>query len=143
MDLHGLQGDSLHHHGLHHERNLCSGTWTTSSPSSKVTTDLGLCRAVSLMYSYAPLSAAAVVQQLFLLKYVITEVLPPLLMGLSLARVHFRAGWHWLYRTWGKLLAACHRSQPCTPPLPKPGYVNPMHCERRSRPKEGCKCRYL
>ncbi|KAK4829708.1 hypothetical protein QYF61_006083 [Mycteria americana] len=35
MDLHGLQGDSLPHHSLHHglQGNLCSGTWSTSSPS--------------------------------------------------------------------------------------------------------------
>ncbi|KAK4810711.1 hypothetical protein QYF61_007685 [Mycteria americana] len=41
MDLHGLQGDNLHHHGLHHrlQGNLCSGTWITSSPS--FFTDLG------------------------------------------------------------------------------------------------------
>ncbi|KAK4818194.1 hypothetical protein QYF61_008578 [Mycteria americana] len=35
MDLHGLQRDSLSHHGLHHglQGNLCSGAWSTSSPS--------------------------------------------------------------------------------------------------------------
>ncbi|KAK4830119.1 hypothetical protein QYF61_008546, partial [Mycteria americana] len=35
VDLHGLQGDSLPHHGLHHglQGNLCSGAWSTSSPS--------------------------------------------------------------------------------------------------------------
>jgi len=35
MDLHGLQGDSLPHHGLHHElqgKTLCSGFSNTSSP---------------------------------------------------------------------------------------------------------------
>ncbi|KAK4807083.1 hypothetical protein QYF61_018424 [Mycteria americana] len=33
--LHGLQGDNLLHHGLHHglQGNLCSGAWSTSSPS--------------------------------------------------------------------------------------------------------------
>ncbi|KAK4810770.1 hypothetical protein QYF61_007744, partial [Mycteria americana] len=35
VDLHGLQGDSLPHHGLHHglQGNLCSSAWNTSSPS--------------------------------------------------------------------------------------------------------------
>jgi len=36
VDLHGLQGDNLPHHGLHHElqgKTLCSGVLTTSSPS--------------------------------------------------------------------------------------------------------------
>jgi len=35
MDLHGLQGDSLPHHGLHHKlqgKTLCSGISSTSSP---------------------------------------------------------------------------------------------------------------
>jgi len=36
MDLHGLQGNNLPHHGLHYVlpgKNLCSGAWRTSSPS--------------------------------------------------------------------------------------------------------------
>ncbi|KAK4821773.1 hypothetical protein QYF61_000834 [Mycteria americana] len=35
INLHGLQRDSLLHHGLHHglQGNLCYGTWSTSSPS--------------------------------------------------------------------------------------------------------------
>ncbi|KAK4828040.1 hypothetical protein QYF61_022817 [Mycteria americana] len=35
VNLHGLQGDSLPHHGLHQglQGNLCSATWSTSSPS--------------------------------------------------------------------------------------------------------------
>jgi len=35
VDLHGLQGDSLPHHGLHHElqgKTPCLGIWSTSSP---------------------------------------------------------------------------------------------------------------
>jgi len=46
VDLHGLQGDSLPHHGLLHglQGYLCSGAWSTSSPS--FFTDLGVCRAV-------------------------------------------------------------------------------------------------
>jgi len=34
-----------------------------------------------------------------LLKYVITEVLPPLLMGLGQQQLHLGAGWSWLYQT--------------------------------------------
>ncbi|KAK4827365.1 hypothetical protein QYF61_017303 [Mycteria americana] len=42
ITLYGRQGDSLPHHGLHHrlQRNLCSGTWSTSSPF--FFTDLGV-----------------------------------------------------------------------------------------------------
>ena len=32
-------------------------------------------------------------------------------------------GLHW---TWGKLLAASHRSHPCSPQLPKPCHANPI-----------------
>ena len=44
--LHGLQGDSLSHHGLLHglQGNLCSGAWSISCPS--FFTDLGVCRVV-------------------------------------------------------------------------------------------------
>jgi len=47
VDLHGLQGDSLPHHGLLHgpPGKLCSGACSTSSPS--FLTDLGVCRVVS------------------------------------------------------------------------------------------------
>jgi len=64
VDFHGLQ------------RNLCSGAWSTSSPS--FFTDLGVGIVVSLTYSQPSLPIAApVAQKPFpLLKYVITEVLP-------------------------------------------------------------------
>jgi len=50
MDLHGLQWDSLPPHGLLHglQGNLCSGPWSTSSPS--FCTDLGV---ASLAYSHS------------------------------------------------------------------------------------------
>jgi len=81
MDLHGLQGDSLPHHGLHHElqaKALCSGTFFT---------DLGVCRAVSLTPSHSSLYTAVSPLSFFppFLKYVITEALPPPLTGLALA----------------------------------------------------------
>jgi len=48
VDLYGLPGDNLFHHGLHHrlQWNLCSGAWSTSSPS--FFTDLCVCRVVCL-----------------------------------------------------------------------------------------------
>ena len=51
MDLHGLHGDNLCHHGLHHglQGNLCSSTWSTSSPSCL--TDLGVSTVVSHFFS--------------------------------------------------------------------------------------------
>ncbi|KAM9590816.1 uncharacterized protein ACIBXB_005871 [Morphnus guianensis] len=83
--LHGLQGDSLPHHGLHHglQGNLCSGAWSTSSPS--FFTDLGGCRIVSLTYSHSSLPVA-VAQQFFpLLKYVITFFLVPVLFNIFIS----------------------------------------------------------
>ncbi|KAK4820738.1 hypothetical protein QYF61_004419 [Mycteria americana] len=55
MDLHGLQGDSLPHHGLHQglQGNLCSGAWSTLSPSFFA--DLGVYRVVSLTYPQSSL----------------------------------------------------------------------------------------
>ncbi|PKU27356.1 hypothetical protein llap_22340 [Limosa lapponica baueri] len=88
VNLHGLQGDSLPHYDLHHrlQGNLCFDVWSTSSPCFFFT-NLGVCRVVSLTYSHSSLPAAvAVAQKLFpLLKYVITEMLPPSLIGSALA----------------------------------------------------------
>ena len=57
--------DSLPHDGLHHglQGNLCSGTWSTSSPSFY--TDLGVCRVVSLTLSHSSLYAAVSPQYFF------------------------------------------------------------------------------
>jgi len=84
VDLHGLQGDSLPHHGLLHrlQGNLCSGTWSTSSTSFFT----GVCRVVSLSYSHSSLCLLLCSRLYFpLLNCVIPEPLPPLLMGLALA----------------------------------------------------------
>ena len=61
-NLHGLQGHSLPHHGLHHrlQRNLCSSAWSTSFPA--FFTDLGVCRVVSLIASLLSLAAVALAQ---------------------------------------------------------------------------------
>jgi len=66
LDLHGLQGNNLPHHGLHHElqgKGLCSGILSTSSPS--FFTDLGVCRVVSLTSSHSPLLTANSPQRFF------------------------------------------------------------------------------
>jgi len=83
--LHGLQGNNLHQHGLHHklQQHPCSNTWSTSFPSSF--TDCGVCRVVALTYSHSFLAAAVAQQFLYLLKYVITEALPTSLISSALA----------------------------------------------------------
>ena len=87
VDLPGLQGDSLPHRGLPHglQGNLCSSAWSTSSPS--FCTDLGVCRVVSLTCSHSSLWLQFLLSSNFfpLLKYVLPEALPPLLMGSDLA----------------------------------------------------------
>jgi len=40
-------------------------------------------------------------------------------LGLGQRRVRLRAGWHWLYQTWGKLLAASHRRYHYSPAATK------------------------
>lgn len=104
--LHGLQGDNLLHHGLLHacwgltlvgsqalhsqnqynrlQGNLCSGTWSTSSPS--FFTDFGVCRIVSLTF-FSFLSLTAIVQWILpFVKYVFREVPPASLFGSALSR---------------------------------------------------------
>jgi len=80
-------GNSLPHHGLHHGlqgKTLCSSVWSTS-PSSFFT-DLGVCRVVSFTSSQSSLPLQFHCS-FFLprLNYVITEAIPPLLIGLALA----------------------------------------------------------
>lgn len=87
----GCRGmDSLPHQDLRHRQqgNLCSGTWSTSSPFSF--TDLRVCRAISHVFSLPSLAVAA------LLKYVISDILSPLLLGLdfTLASPCLGASWH-------------------------------------------------
>jgi len=66
VDLHGLQGDNLPHHGLHHKlqgKTLCSDILGTSSPF--FFNDLGVCRVVSFTSSHSFLSAAISLQFFF------------------------------------------------------------------------------
>ena len=64
--LHGLQGDSLPHHGLPHRLwgNVCSGTWSPSSLSYFISLDV--CRVVSLTWSHSSfLLQNAIMQRFF------------------------------------------------------------------------------
>lgn len=114
--LQGLQGDlcsSMHLQGRQ-GNNLCSGTWSTFSPSSPLTlvseklfpshifTPLcGFSCAATLSPSYRHYhsSAASIADGL----------------GLGQQWVPLGAGWHWFCWTWGKHLVASHRSHTCSP----------------------------
>jgi len=66
VDLHGLQGENLPHHGLHHElqcKTLCSNISSTSSAS--FFTNLSVCRVVSLTPSHSSLLTAVSPQVFF------------------------------------------------------------------------------
>jgi len=109
-------GDSLTHNGLHYglQGNLCFLHEAPPPPPSSLTL---VSAELFLSHILTP-----PFQQIFpLLKYVITEVLPPITDWLDLRqwRVCLSAGWHWLYQTWRKLLAASHRSHPCSPSATK------------------------
>jgi len=126
MDLHGLQGHSLPHHGFHHglQGNLCSGARSTSS----FFTDRGVYRVVSLTLSqFSP--PAAVAQPFFLLfKYIIPGVLPPSLMSSALASggsVVESAGIGSVGRG-GSFWQLLTEATPIAPLLPKPCHANPI-----------------
>jgi len=88
LDLHRLQGDSLPHHSLHQElqgKTLCSDISGTSSPS--FCTDLGCLQSCfSHIVSLLSLHCSFITVFFFLfLQYVITQALPPSLIGWALA----------------------------------------------------------
>jgi len=117
MDLHVLQGDNLPRHGLHHGlqgKAFCCGVLSTSSPS--FFTDLGVCRVVSLTSSHSFLYTAVLLQFFSSSQICYHRGAATIAdwLGLGHRWVPLRAGWHWLYQTWGKLLAASHRSHPCS-----------------------------
>jgi len=129
VDLHGLQGDSLPHHGLQHElqgKTLCSGI---SSSCSRSFPYLGVCRVVSFTPSHSPLLTGVLTAVLFLplLKYVITEAPPPSLIGLALASggsVLEPAGTGFI-RHGGSFSQLLTEATPIAPRLPKPCHANP------------------
>jgi len=129
MDLHGLQGHSLPHHGLHHElqgKALCFGILSTSSPS--FFTDLGVCRVASLTSSHSSLLTAVSPQVFFLpfLNYVIPEALPPSLIGSALASggSHLEPSGTGCVRHGGSFWQLLTEATPIAPPLPKPCHAN-------------------
>ena len=95
--------DSLPHHGLLHglQKNLCSGIWSTSSPSSF--TGLAVCRVVSLPSSRSSLSTAASPQVFSASEMCYPRGAATVAGGLGLGQwwVCLRAGWHWLYQMGG------------------------------------------
>lgn len=121
-DLHGWQGGSLTHHGLHQclQGNLCPGTWSTK---------LHVCRAVSLTFSHSSLPTA-LLQFLPFLKYVMAKVLP---VGSVLACLWPVASpsWSQLKLTLLAMEAAPNASSLELPvqfphQLPKPCHVKPV-----------------
>jgi len=131
MNLHGLQGDRLPHHGLLHrlQGNLSSGTWSTSSsPPSSLTL---VSAELFLSHSLTPLSCCTYCYTGRFspqLKYVMPEVLPPSLMGLASASSGSvlepagitigHGGSFWQLYTEATRVAFL---------LPKPCYANPIH----------------
>lgn len=82
-------------------------------------TDLCVCRVVSLTYSHSSLQLHLLLCSSHprpLLKYVISVA-----SGLSLSQqqVHLGAGWQWLCRIEGKLLATTYTIYPCSSPATK------------------------
>jgi len=128
MDLHVLQGDNLPHHGLHHELQGISAQASGAPPP------LLLHRPRCLQSCFSPiislLSPAAVSFPPSLPSIHYPRSTTTISDGPSPGqqRVRLGASWHWLYRIHGKLLAAPHRSHPCSPlPLPKPCHANQIH----------------
>lgn len=82
INIRGLQGNSLHHQGLHRrlQGNLLQ---CLNHLLRSFSTDLGVCRAAFLTCSWS--WEQLLRWFLSLLSYVIPEVLPLLLMGLALA----------------------------------------------------------
>ena len=124
--LQGLQG------------NLCSGAWSTSSPS--FFTDLVVCRVVSLTSAHSSLWLQVVYQVFFtLLSYVIPEALPLFLMGSALVSsgsVLEPAGTGFI-RHGGSFWQLLTEATPIAPsPLPKPCHANPVQ-RLTSKPDSG------
>jgi len=90
-------------------------------PPPSFLTDLGVCRVISLTSSHSSVSTA-ISPQFFSpseIHYPRGATTIADWLGLGQQQVRLRAGWHWLYQTLGKLLAASHRSHPYSPPTTK------------------------
>jgi len=127
VDLHGLKGNNLPHRGLQHKlqgKTLCSGIWTTSSPS--FFTELGVCRVVSFTSSHSSLPLSSP-HRFFLplLKDVITESLPPSLIDLTSGGSVLEPAGIGSVRHGGSFSQLLTEATPISPPLPKPCHTNP------------------
>ena len=130
IHLHGLQGDSLPHHGLPHglQGNLCSAAWSTSSPPSSLTL---VSAELLLSHILTPLSGCnccCAVAFFPLLRYVIPEALPPSLMGSALASnrsVLEPAGIDFIGHR-GSFQQLLTEATPVAPQLPRPCQANPI-----------------
>ena len=101
-------------------------------PPPSFFTDLDVCRVVSLTLSHSSLYPAVSPAEFFLpfLKYFITELLPPSLIGLALASGGsiLEPADTGFYQTCWQLLAASHRSHPSSPPATKTLPRKPITC---------------
>jgi len=129
MDLHGLQGHSLHHQGLLHglQGNLCSDTCSTSSPPFALT----FASAAELFFSHilTLLSCCKMLlsRGFFLLNYVIPEVLLLSLMVSALAssRSTLELAGTGSVGHGGSFWQLLTEASPVSPLLPKPCHTNP------------------
>jgi len=106
-----------------------SAPTSRAPPPPSFFTDLGVCRVVSFTSSHSSLYTAVSSLFFFLpfLKYIITQALPPLLIGLALASsgcVFEPAGTGFI-RHGGSFWQLLTEATPVVPPLPKPCHANP------------------
>jgi len=116
-NLHGLQGDNLHPHSLHRglKGNLCSGSWSTCSPSFFPLVTLVSAGSFQIFLVLSPVCYCRVFFLCFL-KFVFTETSPVLLIGSALAGVGSILE-NWLCATLGQLLVFSHRSHTFSSPV--------------------------
>jgi len=130
VDLHGLQGDNLPHHGLHHElqgKSLCSDISGTSFP---LLLHRPWCLQSCFFHIISLLSPHCCFTTGFflpLLKYVITELLPLSLIGLASGRSVLQPAGTGFIRHGGSFWQLLTEATPIGPPLPKPFHGNPQH----------------
>jgi len=137
VDLHGLQGHSLPHHGLRHGcRGVCSSAWRTFSPS--FFTDLGVCRVVSLASSHSSLCCCF--RSIFFPILCYPRGATTVVDGLGLGQqwVYPGAGWHLLCQTQGSFSQLLTDATPVAPLLLKCCHAHPVQCLRQRLVLEAC-----
>jgi len=137
MDLHGLQGDSLPHHGLLHGCRGISALMSATPPPppsslTLVSVELFLCHILTpLLRTELHCCAAGFFP---LLKYVIPEALPPSPPGSGLTSsgsVLEMAGIGSIGHG-GSFSQLLTEATPVAPQLPKPCYTHPVHLPTQS-----------